>query len=48
MTATLVDGASLIVPFVRTKLDASGQLTDQETADALREAVNALNQAVGR
>lgn len=48
MTATLVEDASLIVPFVRTKLDASGQLTDEKTADALRSVVGALSKTVER
>jgi chromate reductase len=42
LTAKLPEAASLIVPFVRTKLDASGQLTDPKTADQLRSVINAL------
>ncbi|MFD2573796.1 NADPH-dependent FMN reductase [Spirosoma soli] len=46
MTAQLSEQASLIVPFVRTKLDTEGQLTDTGTAKALQAVINALIQAV--
>ncbi len=46
MTAQLVEGASLIVPFVKTKLDAEGKVTDQVTVQQLQSAMNALVQAV--
>lgn len=46
LTANLPEKASLIVPFVRTKLDASGHLTDPETAEQLRSVLKALVKSV--
>ncbi|GAB4023094.1 NADPH-dependent FMN reductase [Spirosoma koreense] len=46
LTANLPEAASLIVPFVRTKLAADGQVTDPELTQALRGVVDALVQAV--
>lgn len=46
LTAKLPEEASLIVPFVRTKLNTSGHLIDPKTAEQLRSAINALVKAV--
>lgn len=42
MTAYFTDQTSLIIPFVRTKLNGEGQITDPETAEALRRVLLAL------
>lgn len=41
-----VEAAALILPLIRTKLDATGTLTDPATAKALDESLFALIQAV--
>jgi chromate reductase len=46
LEAHIVAEASLTIPFVRTKLNASGALSDQATAQALRSSVAALVSAV--
>lgn len=45
LTAKLPEGASLIVPFVRTKLDVSGHVTDQKLMQELRNVLTALTDA---
>jgi chromate reductase, NAD(P)H dehydrogenase (quinone) len=40
--ARLVEGASVSVPFVRTRFDATGTLTDAEAATILRSSLHAL------
>ncbi|GAB3543221.1 NADPH-dependent FMN reductase [Spirosoma fluminis] len=47
MTAHLTDKTSLIIPFVRSKISADGQITDPELAQALRTVVSELIDAVG-
>ena len=46
LEAEIIADASLTIPFVRTKLAASGALSDPATAQALRNCVTALVQAV--
>ncbi|MVM41341.1 flavoprotein [Spirosoma sp. HMF3257] len=46
LTANLPEKASLIVPFVRTRLDPAGRITDPILAQELREVVSALVEAV--
>lgn len=46
LTAQLPEKASLIVPFVRQKIDADGQIIDPVLNQQLREVVDALVQAV--
>lgn len=46
LTAYLPPEASLIVPFVRTKLDANGRVTDPDLAQQLRNVIDALVQAI--
>ena len=45
MSADMVEGASLIVSFVRTKVDKEGFITDTQTTVALQAAVSALVRA---
>lgn len=42
LTAKLSEQASLIVPFVRTKLDADGRITDPKLTQELQNVVTAL------
>ena len=42
MSAYVVEGASLIVSFVRTKIDSEGHITDCQTTVVLQTVVNAL------
>ena len=46
LTAELPKGASLIVPFVRTKLDTDGHIIDPVLAQQLRDVVDALVMAI--
>ncbi|MBC7922403.1 MAG: NAD(P)H-dependent oxidoreductase [Ferruginibacter sp.] len=46
LAAQIVEGAALTVPFVRTKLDADGTVSDPATARALRSALEALARAI--
>lgn len=46
LMAKLPEEASLIVPFVRTKLDANGHVTDPNLVQELQDAVTALANAV--
>ena len=41
--AKIPEGASLIVPLVRSKFNAEGELTDPATAEALRSVLEALS-----
>ncbi|MBC8101842.1 MAG: NAD(P)H-dependent oxidoreductase [Cytophagales bacterium] len=45
--ATIPEGASLIVPLVRGKLDPSGAISDTDTADAFRRMFEALARTEG-
>ncbi|GAB3940768.1 NADPH-dependent FMN reductase [Spirosoma harenae] len=46
LTAKLPEGTSLIVPFIRQKMDAQGRLTDEKTAQELQSVVAALKLAI--
>ncbi|UFH53595.1 NADPH-dependent FMN reductase [Spirosoma sp. KNUC1025] len=46
LTANLPEGASLIVPFVRTRIDAGGHVTDPVLIDELRGVIRALVKAI--
>ncbi|GAB3802092.1 NADPH-dependent FMN reductase [Spirosoma humi] len=46
LTAQLPEKASLIVPFVKTKIDASGHLTDPILIQQIKDVVEALIDAV--
>lgn len=46
LSAHLVDGASLIIPAVRTKTNAEGRITDAPTTTALQTALSALVETV--
>ncbi len=48
VSAAIVEGATLTVPLVRTKMDGNGNITDEATAQALRSVLDALAQAVTR
>lgn len=41
-----VEAAALVLPLIRTKLDAAGQITDPGTAKAIEDSLNRLLQAV--
>ena len=47
LTAQLPEEASLIVPFVKTKLDTSGRVIDPVLLQQLKDVVNALVRATG-
>lgn len=40
LSAKVIDGAALLIPFIRSKMDAEGNITDQETERALREVMD--------
>lgn len=46
LAAETVEGGTLIIPFVRTKLNATGDVSDPETALALRSVLDALARAI--
>ncbi len=46
LTATVLESASLIVPFIRRRLDADGRVTDPVLIQELQNVVAALVQAV--
>ena len=46
LNATVPEGATLTVPLVRTKMDASGAVSDAATAQALRSVLDALARAI--
>lgn len=46
LSAHIVEGASLVVSFVRTKIDAEGHITDAQTTVALQTVISALVGAV--
>ncbi|WP_114938025.1 NADPH-dependent FMN reductase [Mucilaginibacter endophyticus] len=39
LSAKVIDGATLLIPFIRSKIDASGNITDLETENALRNVM---------
>ena len=46
LSATIVEGGTLIIPLIRTKLDTNGNVSDSATVDALRSVLAALAQAI--
>lgn len=46
VSAVTVEGATLTVPLVRTKLDANGTVSDPATSQALRSVLDALARAI--
>ncbi|HYL41770.1 MAG TPA: NADPH-dependent FMN reductase [Ktedonobacteraceae bacterium] len=46
LAAEIVEGGTLIIPFVRTKLNATSEVSDPETAQALRSVLDALARAI--
>ena len=46
LTAKLPEGASLIVPFIRQKVDADGRVTDPGLIQQLRSIIDVLTQSV--
>jgi chromate reductase len=48
VNAEIVEGASLTVPLVRTKMDTNGVISDEATIRALRSALDALAGAISR
>ncbi len=44
--ANLVKDATLLISFVRSKMDSEGNITDKETAGKLKEVAEALLQAI--
>jgi len=48
VNAEIVEGASLTVPLVRTKMDANGSISDDATVRALRSVLDALADAITR
>jgi len=46
VNAAVVEGATLTVPLVRTKMDANGAVSDPATEQALRSVLNALARAI--
>ncbi|HEY8291214.1 MAG TPA: NADPH-dependent FMN reductase [Thermomicrobiales bacterium] len=46
VNAEIVDGATLSVPLVRTKMDANGVVSDLVTAQSLRSVLDALARAI--
>jgi NAD(P)H-dependent FMN reductase len=48
VSAEIVEGGSLSVPLVRTKMDASGAITDDDMARSLCSLLDALAQVIAR
>ncbi len=46
LNAAIVDGATLTVPLVRTKMDANGTVSDPATVEALQSVFDTLVQAI--
>ncbi len=46
LSANIVEGGTLIIPLIRTKMNASGDVSDLATAQALRSALAALSEAI--
>lgn len=47
LSANIVEGGTLTVSLVRTKMDADGNITDPDTAHALRAVLDALRAGAG-
>ena len=46
LSAEIVEGGTLIIPLIRTKLNVDGDVSDPATAQALRSVLDALAQAI--
>ncbi len=46
LSAEIVEGGTLIIPLIRTKLSADGSVSDPATAQALRSVLDALQKAI--
>ena len=46
LSANIVEGGTLIIPLIRTKMDTSGEITDPTTAQTLQSLLNALAQTI--
>ncbi len=42
MTAKIVEGGNLIIPFINQKIINEGKITDMETVNQLQDALNEL------
>ncbi|SDD48541.1 NAD(P)H-dependent FMN reductase [Mucilaginibacter pineti] len=42
LSANLVEGASLLIPFIRAKMDIEGNITDDDTIKSLKSVINNL------
>ena len=42
LSAHIVEGGTLIIPLIRTKINANGEITDPTTVEALKSVLNAL------
>lgn len=46
LSAEVADGSALLIPFIRSKFDADGNLVDQETIAALQSVISNLLQSI--
>lgn len=46
LSANIVDGATLLIPFIRAKMDIEGNVTDAQVEENLRAVINKLLQAI--
>jgi chromate reductase len=42
LDANVIEGASMLIPYIRAKMNAQGEITDPATEKALRSVVDAL------
>jgi chromate reductase len=42
LSANLIEGASVLISFIRAKMDADGNITDGDTANSLKDVLNNL------
>ncbi|WP_413667759.1 NADPH-dependent FMN reductase [Mucilaginibacter sp. Mucisp86] len=40
LSAKVIDGATLLIPFIRSKIDENGNITDQKTEKMLRDVID--------
>lgn len=46
LSAKVIDGATLLIPFIRSKIDGEGNITDEEAEKALREVMKVFSEAI--
>jgi chromate reductase len=46
ISAQVADGAKLLIPFIRTKVNSDGTITDEETLKALKKVLNTLIEVI--